>query len=230
MLENLVGRDFLPRGTGIVTRRPLILQLVYTPIKSKDTIRLANGMNGDEDVPKDAEEWAIFLHIKNKVFTDFDEIRKEIESETDRLTGKNKGVSDDPIVLKIFSPRVVTLTLVDLPGLTKVPVGDQPQDIEQQIREMIMNYVSNPNSIILAVSSANTDFSTSEALKLARDADPDGRRTLAVVTKLDLMDHGTDAYDVLCGRVIPVKLGIIGVINRSQLDIKNKKVENFLFF
>ena len=51
-----------------------------------------------------------------------------------------------------------------------------------------------------------------------------GRRTLAVVTKLDLMDHGTDAYDVLCGRVIPVKLGIIGVINRSQLDIKNKKL------
>lgn len=127
-------------------------------------------------------------------------------------------------MLKIFSPRVVTLTLVDLPGLTKVPVGDQPQDIEQQIKDMISTYVANPNSIILAVSSANTDFSTSEALKLARDADPDGRRTLAVVTKLDLMDHGTDAYDVLCGRVIPVKLGIIGVINRSQMDIKNKKL------
>jgi replication fork clamp-binding protein CrfC len=85
-----------------------------------------------------------------------------------------KGVSHDPIVLKVFSPRVVTLTLVDLPGITKVPVGDQPPDIEQQIREMILTYVSNPNSIILAVSSANTDFSTSEALKLARDADPDG--------------------------------------------------------
>ena len=129
-------------------------------------------------------------------------------------------------------------------GITKVPVGDQPADIENQIRDMLLTYISNPNSIILAVSSANTDFSTSEALKLAKDADPDGiffccnffllnhlkkmfllgRRTLAVVTKLDLMDHGTDAYDVLCGRVIPVKLGIIGVINRSQLDIKNKKV------
>lgn len=118
---------------------------------------------------------------------------------------------------------MVTLTLVDLPGITKVPVGDQPEDIEQQIREMIMTYITNPNSIILSVTSANTDFSTSEALKLAREADPDGRRTLAVCTKLDLMDHGTDAYDLLCGRVIPVKLGIIGVINRSQLDIKQKK-------
>lgn len=224
VLENLVGRDFLPRGTGIVTRRPLILQLIYTPKSDRD---INGGINGYDDcspsVPKDVDEWGTFLHVKNKLFTDFDEIRAEIETETERLTGKNKGVSHDPIVLKIFSPKVVTLTLVDLPGITKVPVGDQPADIEQQIREMILTYISNPNSIILAVSSANTDFSTSEALKLARDADPDGRRTLAVVTKLDLMDHGTDAYDVLCGRVIPVKLGIVGVINRSQLDIKNKK-------
>ena len=52
-----------------------------------------------------------------------------------------------------------------------------------------------------------------------------GRRTLAVVTKLDLMDQGTDAMDVLCGRVIPVKLGIVGVVNRSQADIFNKKVK-----
>jgi dynamin 1-like protein len=59
-------------------------------------------------------------------------------------------------------------------GITKVPVGDQPADIENQIRDMLLTYISNPNSIILAVSSANTDFSTSEALKLAKDADPDG--------------------------------------------------------
>lgn len=51
-----------------------------------------------------------------------------------------------------------------------------------------------------------------------------GRRTLAVVTKLDLMDHGTDAVEALCGRIIPVKLGIIGVVNRSQADINHKKV------
>jgi hypothetical protein len=56
-----------------------------------------------------------------------------------------------------------------------------------------------------------------------------GRRTLAVVTKLDLMDHGTDAVDVLLGRVIPVKLGIIGVMNRSQQDINTKKVRLHIF-
>ncbi|KAM7180381.1 dynamin-1-like protein isoform 2-T2 [Macrochelys suwanniensis] len=171
----------------------------------------------------DAEEWGKFLHTKNKLYTDFEEIRQEIENETERISGNNKGISPEPIHLKIFSPNVVNLTLVDLPGMTKVPVGDQPKDIELQIRELILRFISNPNSIILAVTAANTDMATSEALKIAREVDPDGRRTLAVITKLDLMDAGTDAMDVLMGRVIPVKLGIIGVVNRSQLDINNKK-------
>ncbi|XP_031445678.1 dynamin-1-like protein isoform X2 [Phasianus colchicus] len=216
VLESLVGRDLLPRGTGVVTRRPLILQLVH--VSPEDGRKTA----GDEN-EIDAEEWGKFLHTKNKIYTDFDEIRQEIENETERISGNNKGISPEPIHLKIFSSNVVNLTLVDLPGMTKVPVGDQPKDIELQIRELILQFISNPNSIILAVTAANTDMATSEALKIAREVDPDGRRTLAVITKLDLMDAGTDAMDVLMGRVIPVKLGIIGVVNRSQLDINNKK-------
>ncbi|XP_059391964.1 dynamin-1-like protein isoform X2 [Carassius carassius] len=215
VLESLVGKDLLPRGTGIVTRRPLILQLVHVDPEDRRKTSEENGVDG--------EEWGKFLHTKNKVYTDFDEIRQEIENETERVSGNNKGISDEPIQLKIFSPHVVNLTLVDLPGITKVPVGDQPKDIELQIRELILKYISNPNCIILAVTAANTDMATSEALKVAREVDPDGRRTLAVVTKLDLMDAGTDAMDVLMGRVIPVKLGLIGVVNRSQLDINNKK-------
>ncbi|XP_075945481.1 dynamin-1-like protein isoform X2 [Anarhichas minor] len=216
VLESLVGRDILPRGTGIVTRRPLILQLVH--IDSEDCRKTSeeNGIDG--------EEWGKFLHTKSKIYTDFEEIRQEVEAETERISGNNKGISDEPIHLKIFSPHVVNLTLVDLPGITKVPVGDQPKDIELQIKDLIFKYISNPNSIILAVTAANTDMATSEALKVAREFDPDGRRTLAVVTKLDLMDAGTDAMDVLMGRVIPVKLGIIGVVNRSQLDINQKKL------
>ncbi|XP_032545125.1 dynamin-1-like protein isoform X4 [Chiroxiphia lanceolata] len=216
VLESLVGRDLLPRGTGVVTRRPLILQLVH--VSPEDGRKGA----GDEN-EVDAAEWGKFLHTKNKIYTDFDEIRQEIENETERISGNNKGISPEPIHLKIFSANVVNLTLVDLPGMTKVPVGDQPKDIELQIRELILQFISNPNSIILAVTAANTDMATSEALKIAREVDPDGRRTLAVITKLDLMDAGTDAMDVLMGRVIPVKLGIIGVVNRSQLDINNKK-------
>nr|CAG4640660.1 EOG090X01UE [Eulimnadia texana] len=216
VLESLVGRSFLPRGVGIVTRRPLVLQLIYVGKNDKEH-------RSAENKTLDLEEWAEFLHIKNRIFTDFTEVRQEIERETDRLAGTNKGICPEAIHLKIYSSHVVNLTLVDLPGITKVPVGDQPEDIEQQIYELLLRFIANPNSLILAVTAANTDLATSEALKLAREADPDGRRTLAVVTKLDLMDAGTDAIDVLCGRVIPVKLGIIGVVNRSQQDILNNK-------
>lgn len=119
--------------------------------------------------------------------------------------------------------------MVDLPGITKVAIGDQPEDIEDQIKALVWKYIENPNCIILAVTAANTDIATSESLKFAKEIDPDGRRTLAVLTKLDLMDAGTDAIDILCGRVIPVKLGIIGVVNRSQQDIiDNKGIEDQL--
>uniref|UniRef100_A0A915BHT0 dynamin GTPase n=1 Tax=Parascaris univalens TaxID=6257 RepID=A0A915BHT0_PARUN len=217
VIEGIVGRDFLPRGVGIVTRRPLILQLINVSLDDKETRKTPQGAEIKWD------EWAQFDHSKDKLFSDFEEVRKEIENETERLTGSNKGISAIAINLKIYSPNVVNLTLIDLPGMTKVPVGDQPSDIEIQIRDMIQSYISNPNSIILAVTPANQDFATSEPLKIAREVDPDGCRTLAVLTKLDLMDHGTDAMEVLLGRVVPVKLGIIGVVNRSQADIMKKK-------
>ena len=91
-----------------------------------------------------------------------------------------QGICPEPISLKIFSHRVVNLTLVDLPGMTKVAVGDQPEDIEGQIRDLCLQHISNPNSVILAVTAANTDLATSEALKLAKEVDPDGR--LFIVT------------------------------------------------
>lgn len=200
MLENFVGRDFLPRGSGIVTRRPLILQLIHSN-----------------------QEYGEFLHLQNKRFTDFLEIRNEIQRETDRVTGSNKGISPVAINLKIFSPHVLDLTLVDLPGMTRVAVGDQPADIEVQIREMILNFISSENCLILAVSAANSDLANSDALKLAREVDPGGLRTIGVLTKLDLMDHGTDAKEILENKLIPLRFGYIGVVNRSQRDIDSQK-------
>uniref|UniRef100_A0A7N4NKR3 dynamin GTPase n=1 Tax=Sarcophilus harrisii TaxID=9305 RepID=A0A7N4NKR3_SARHA len=200
VLENFVGRDFLPRGSGIVTRRPLVLQLVTSKA-----------------------EYAEFLHCKGRKFTDFDEVRQEIEAETDRVTGMNKGISSIPINLRVYSPHVLNLTLIDLPGITKVPVGDQPQDIEYQIREMIMQFITRENCLILAVTPANTDLANSDALKLAKEVDPQGLRTIGVITKLDLMDEGTDARDVLENKLLPLRRGYVGVVNRSQKDIDGKK-------
>lgn len=102
-------------------------------------------------------------------------------------------------------------------------MGDQPRDIEKQIREMVMKYISKPNAIILAVTPANSDLANSDGLKMAREVDPEGQRTIGVLTKVDLMDEGTDVVDILAGRIIPLRLGYVPVVNRGQRDIDNKK-------
>ncbi|KAI3497424.1 hypothetical protein L1887_40022 [Cichorium endivia] len=213
VLEALVGRDFLPRGSDICTRRPLVLQLLQIKRKPDGT----------------DEEYGEFLHLPGKRFHDFNEIRREIQAETDREAGGNKGVSDKQIRLKIFSPNVLDITLVDLPGITKVPVGDQPSDIEARIRTMIMSYIKLPSCLILAVTPANADLANSDALQIAGNADPDGYRTIGVITKLDIMDRGTDARNFLLGKVIPLRLGYVGVVNRSQEDIMmNRTIKDAL--
>ncbi|EEF29620.1 dynamin, putative [Ricinus communis] len=213
VLESLVGRDFLPRGNDICTRRPLVLQLLQTKRKA----------DGSE------EEWGEFLHLPGKRFFDFSDIRREIQAETAKEAGDNKGVSDKQIRLKIFSPNVLDITLVDLPGITKVPVGDQPSDIEARIRTMIMSYIKKPSCLILAVTPANSDLANSDALQIAGNADPDGYRTIGVITKLDIMDRGTDARNLLLGKVIPLRLGYVAVVNRSQEDIiLNRSIKDAL--
>ncbi|KAJ8573434.1 hypothetical protein K7X08_009945 [Anisodus acutangulus] len=204
VLESIVGRDFLPRGSGIVTRRPLVLQLHKTD-------------DGQQ-------EYAEFGHIPRRRFTDFGMVRKEIADETDRITGKTKQISPVPIHLSIYSPNVVNLTLIDLPGLTKVAVEGQSETIVEDIENMVQTYVGKPNCIILAVSPANQDIATSDAIKLAREVDPTGERTFGVLTKLDLMDKGTNALDVLEGRAYRLQHPWVGIVNRSQADI-NKNVD-----
>ncbi|KAL2314664.1 Dynamin family protein Vps1 [Schizosaccharomyces pombe] len=221
VLENIVGRDFLPRGTGIVTRRPLVLQLINRPSASGKNEETTTDSDGKDQ--NNSSEWGEFLHLPGQKFFEFEKIREEIVRETEEKTGKNVGISSVPIYLRIYSPHVLTLTLVDLPGLTKVPVGDQPRDIEKQIREMVLKYISKNNAIILAVNAANTDLANSDGLKLAREVDPEGLRTIGVLTKVDLMDKGTDVVDILAGRVIPLRLGYVPVINRGQKDIEGKK-------
>merc|ERR1712156_1063991 len=162
-------------------------------------------------------------HCKGKKFMNFLEIMKEIEDETDRVTGSNKGISNLPINLRVHSSHVLNITLIDLPGMTKIAVGDQPADIEQQIKDMLMQFITKETCLILAVTPANVDLATSDALNMAKQVDPDGLRTIGVLTKLDLMDEGTDARDVLENKLLPLRRGYVGVVNRSQKDIDGKK-------
>ncbi|KAK6140593.1 hypothetical protein DH2020_025676 [Rehmannia glutinosa] len=185
VLESIVGRDFLPRGSGIVTRRPLVLQL--------------------QQIEEGQQEYAEFGHLPQRHFTDF----------------------------------FVNLTLIDLPGLTKVAIEGQPESIAQDIEDMVRSYVEKPNCIILAISPANQDIATSDAIKLSREVDPSGERTFGVLTKLDLMDKGTNALDPFhhftspsspssscCseGRSYRLQHPWVGIVNRSQLDI-NKNID-----
>ncbi|CAG9314128.1 unnamed protein product [Blepharisma stoltei] len=202
VLESIVGKDFLPRGSGIVTKCPLRLKLVKT---------------------QESQEYGIFSHIPDSFFDNFDDIREEIKNRTTDLVGNGRSISTQPIDLTIYSPNVLDITMVDLPGIVKISVSGQSRDIETNIRDMILQYISNPDTIILAISAANNDLANSDALQLAHLVDPNGERTIGVLTKIDIMDRGTDAVDMLNGTVFPLRLGYVGVVCRSQEDI-NKNV------
>ena len=201
VLESIVGLDFLPRGDGVVTRRPLELRL--------------NHINS-------GEPWAIFEERKGTKFTDFIKVRETIEALTDEICKTNKNIVDKPIVLNVYSQTCPDLTLVDLPGVTRVPIGDQPKNIEQITKDMARRYAEDPLTIILCVIAANSDIATSDGLMLAKEIDVTGSRTLGVLTKLDIMDAGTDARRALLNEEIPLKLGYVGVKNRSKQDLINK--------
>jgi hypothetical protein len=114
IIQNIVGRDFLPRGTGIVTRRPLVLQLIHrnpTPKangagKEEKLGKLASSAasteltNPEDSVAKtslnedNADEWGEFLHLPGQKFHDFSKIRDEIVRDTEKMTGKNAGKYD----------------------------------------------------------------------------------------------------------------------------------------
>lgn len=201
VLENIIGRDILPRGTGIVTKRPLVLQLIYSR----------------------SEDYAVFNHIPKKQYFNFEDVKTEILNETNRVLKSKNDVSALPITLKFYSSKVLTLTLIDLPGIVRVPTNNQPKDICSKIYDMCKKYVTNRNALILAVSAANADISNSDALQLAREVDPNYERTIGVLTKIDLMDQGTDVIDILAGRLVKLNLGFVPVVNRGQNDIERKK-------
>lgn len=147
MLESIVGIDFLPRGSGVVTRRPLELRLVHL-----------------HDAQTQA--WGVFDEIKGKKFTDFDVVRQQIDYLTDKVAGKNKGIVDIPIILTIHSHTCPDLTVIDLPGITRIPLrdSDQKEDVEKITKQMALRYVGDPRTIILCVVPANADITTSDGL------------------------------------------------------------------
>ncbi|XP_075191072.1 interferon-induced GTP-binding protein Mx2-like [Anomaloglossus baeobatrachus] len=203
VLEALSGVN-LPRGSGIVTRCPLVLKLKKSkkgsPWKGKISYREQNeGLKNPGDV------------------------EKEIRKAQNFMAGNGKGVSQELITLDIESPNVPDLTLLDLPGITRVAVADQPQDIGLQIKKMIKKYIERQETINLAVVPSNVDIATTEALEMARQVDPKGERTLGILTKPDLVDKGSEqeVVSVVRNLVYKLKKGYMIVKCRGQSEIQN---------
>lgn len=204
LLESLVKLDFMPKGEGIVTRTPIILQLVNV---------------------KDGEAFCVVSYLdkdNNKVeerMSDFSALNELLVRVTDEITGGSKCVKENPIFVEIHSKHVLDITLIDLPGLTKVPVGNQPANVEEQISNLVYKYIKNPNCIILAVSCANIDLANSDSLKIARSVDPQHTRTIGVITKCDMVDKAEIWKRMVSGNIYPLKKGFVAVVCRSQKDV-----------
>uniref|UniRef100_A0A4W6D5Y3 Interferon-induced GTP-binding protein Mx n=1 Tax=Lates calcarifer TaxID=8187 RepID=A0A4W6D5Y3_LATCA len=201
VLEALSGVA-LPRGSGIVTRCPLELKM-----KRK----------------KEGERWhgKISHQYYREEIDDPADVEKKIREAQDELAGVGVGISDDLISLEIASPDVPDLTLIDLPGIARVAVKGQPENIGDQIKRLIQKFIKRQETISLVVVPCNVDIATTEALKMAQEVDPDGERTLGILTKPDLVDKGTEetVVDIVHNEVIHLKKGYMIVKCRGQKEI-----------
>lgn len=189
VLEAIVGHEFLPKGSNMVTRRPIELTLVNTP--------------------NVAAEYGEFPALGLGRMTDFSQIQKTL-LDLNLAVPEKDCVSDDPIQLRIYSPNVPDLSLIDLPGYIQVEAFDQPTELRTRIQDLCDKYIQPPN-IILAISAADVDLANSTALRAARRADPRGERTIGVVTKMDLVDPVRGAQ-ILSDKNYPLRLGYVGVV------------------
>lgn len=192
VLEAIVGHEFLPKGNNMVTRRPIELTLVNTP--------------------DSAAEYGEFPALGLGKLTDFTDIQRTL-TELNLAVPDTEVVSDDPIQLRIFSPNVPDLTLIDLPGYIQVTATDQPESLKQRIAQLVDKYIQPPN-VILAISAADVDLANSSALRASRRVDPRGERTIGVITKMDLVDPER-GFAILTNESYPLKMGYVGVITRA---------------
>ncbi|KAI4332438.1 hypothetical protein L6164_017348 [Bauhinia variegata] len=190
VLESLAGIS-LPRGQGICTRVPLIMRLQNHPLPKPELVLEFDGTT---------------------VSIDEENVSDLINAATEVLAGNAKGITNTPITLLVKKNGVPDLTMVDLPGITRVPVHGQPEDIYDQIKDIIMEYIRPEESIILNVLSATVDFATCESIRMSQTVDKTGNRTLAVVTKADKAPEGL--LEKVTADDVNIGLGYVCVRNR----------------
>ena len=184
LLNGIMAADILPLGEQMVTRAPLSLQLFHAPDPAAMRAEFGDFSNGAWRLSA-----GIPLQCPEPTAAQLEQIRRTIEEQTESRAGSQKGVSHEPIFLRIYSPYVPNLSLVDLPGLTMTALTDkgQPHDIKARIRAMISSFIEQERTIILLVCPARSDLEADPAVELVKEVDPTGKRTVGVLTKVDLM-------------------------------------------
>ncbi|MEN2496247.1 MAG: Dynamin-1-like protein, variant 2 [Marteilia pararefringens] len=230
LLESIIRRDILPKGNGLITRCPIVINIVpHHQEKSQNEVEICQ-----------ETEWAE-IGQERQIIPNINDLKSAIELKMSRnyetnpnlnstfMRGENsecsavdQSVTHMPLKVKIFSNIMPPLCIIDLPGLIKVPNKGQPDDIEQITFRICQDYIQNPNSIILALSPATMDLQTSESLKMAEEYDPEGERTIAVITKLDLLAQDSNDPEILEkyfeAQNLKWRPKIVGCICRSKLD------------
>ena len=215
LLNRLICMDLLPTGSQMVTRTPLHMYL-RNSLDTTSKIEFGKYTNGRWTCEKCYE---ITMPIPTE--EEIESIRSMIHEQTNRKAGQCKNISYSPIYMTIQTPFVPELQLVDLPGLTMVACRDkgQPKDIKEQIKKMVTSYIKDKKTIILSVMASRTDLETDLALDLIKEIDPEGKRTVGVLTKVDLMNTNTDISSYLSNNIsrdLQLSYGYYALRNRTS--------------
>lgn len=149
---------------------------------------------------------------------------KDIITDAERIIGVGNGpiqFSKDVLRVEVSGPTQPHLTMVDLPGLYHAPDDDDQDEAGVgYVESLVLSYIRNPRSVILAVVSAKSDIALQKVTKFTRKVDPNGERTLGVVTKPDTLIKTSEMersfVDLAKNRRVVFRLGWHVLKNRDH--------------
>lgn len=218
LFSALMRLKILPSCKNIGTRTPIHVRLIH-----KNVMKIVVEFFEPHDCQKLISTF--FVDVQTTPNDQLEPITAEIIRLTNLYAGGKKNVVDTPINIRITSPSVPNLSIIDLPGLTNIALMDQgqPENIKENIENIIIKYIKNPRTIILAIIPAAIDVEADMGLGLIKRYDPNFDRTIGVFTKVDMLrDTNVENYlsEQLISSYLKVRYGYFAVRNRSSEEEK----------